>query len=295
VAAVGAVWWVAGIVGRVPQNERRSSAVAWACFVAGALPFLIYDAWAVLSHPALAEWNRQNLTPSPGVLETALAYLPLLILAAVGVADRERRQLAAVRFLTVWAVVGLLLMYAPYGLQRRLALGLYVPLAALGAYGVARLSPRLRWAPAALLLMTLPSTLMVIAAGVSGAARGDPSLVLTRDELAAYAWIDANAPPDGLLLAGPRAGNRLPAYSNVRVIYGHPFETPRAEAERAWVESLYAWDGPAEGAIADLRDRQVDYVYVGPEEAGLGGLEWTGALVREFATGAVSVYRVPPP
>jgi hypothetical protein len=81
----------------------------------------------------------------------------------------------------------------------------------------------------------------------------------------------------------------------VRVVYGHPFETPSAAGEQAWVEAAYAWGGAADGLVVDLRAREVEYVYVGIEERALGPLNWLSTLAPEFESGESAVYRMPAP
>ncbi len=280
---------------RRPDDRGRilGSILALGGFLVGAAPVLLYDARVVLAHPALAEWNRQNLTPSSRLWETALAFLPLLLMAAVALLKREMWASSGFRFVAVWGGMNLLLLYAPFALQRRFVLGAFLPLAALAAYGVLYFAHRRRWIPAAALLLTLPSHLVVLGAGLSGALTQNPTLVLTQDERAAYSWMAENLPSGVLVLAGETAGNRIPAYADVRVVYGHPFETPSAETARAWVRAAFAWRGDSTGLVAALRARGVDYVYVGPEERALGPLNWLTSLEPRFQSGAVAVYAVP--
>ena len=270
----------------------RPALSALAAFGFGAAPVVAYDVWAVTANPSLAGWNRQNLTPSPSLLETGLAFLPLLALAVPVLWSRVSWKNPAVRFLVIWGATNLVLLYAPFGLQRRLVLGLYLPLVVLAGMGASVLARWRKWLPTAVLLLTLPSHLVVIGAGLAAALTQDPRLVLTVDEVAAYRWMEASLPPNALVLAGVRAGNRIPAFADVRVLYGHPFETPSAASERAWVEAAYAWDGAASGLVEDLRARGVDYVYVGVEERSLGPLTWLSTLVPEFESGEVAVYRM---
>jgi hypothetical protein len=297
VAVFGSVWLgLETLAGSDPveRTERRRSAAALVAFLAAASPIIAYDAWAVFTHPALAAWNRQNFTPSPSLIETGLAFLPLLGLAVVSLADRENRRRSSFRFLAVWAAVTLILLYAPFGLQRRLALGVYMPLAVVAAVGLNG-RPRLpRWLPLLALLLTIPSHLVVVAAGLSGVARQEPALVLGADERETYRWMDDNLRDGSLVLAGPLAGNRIPAYADVRVIYGHPFETPNAEAERAWVEAVYAWRGSPAGVLAALRARGVEYVYVGEDERAMGPMEWLALLTPIHTVGDVAVFEAPP-
>lgn len=297
VAIFGGVWLgVEVVAGSAPgdRTDRRGSAVALLALLAAASPIIVYDAWAVLTHPALAAWNRQNLTPSPSLIETGLAFLPLLGFAIAGLADPENKRRGSYRILIVWSAVTFLLLYAPFGLQRRLALGVYVPLAVVAAIGLTG-RPRLpRWLPVLALLLTIPSHVVVVAAGLSAVARQEATLVLTADELTAYRWMDDNLREGSLVLAGPRAGNRIPAFADVRVVYGHPFETPNAESEEAWVEAVYAWTGSPAGVLAALRARGVEYVYVGKDERSMGPMGWITLLTPIHIVGEVAVYEAPP-
>jgi uncharacterized membrane protein len=100
-------------------------------------------------------------------------------------------------------------------------------------------------------------------------------------------------PSGALILSGQVSGNRLPAYADVRVVYGHPFETPGADEALRWVESIYRGQFPADETLAQLRDRSVDYVFVGPRERALGSLDWLTGLSRVYQAGDVAIYRVP--
>jgi hypothetical protein len=113
---------------------------------------------------------------------------------------------------------------------------------------------------------------------------------MTSSEWAAYAWIDDHVPQGSLVLAGEVTGNRLPAYSDARVRYGHPFETPDAAGELAWVDSVYASDASAEDVLNELSQRSVDYIYVGPREAALGDLAWLAALAPVYQDQGVTIY-----
>jgi hypothetical protein len=298
VVAVLSVWLVVELLSTRTASARGwvlGSSLSGGAFVAAAAPVLLYDLQAVWSHPALAAWNRQNVTPSPRLWETVIAFFPLLGLSAVALWKREMWGSSSFRFVAVWGIVNLLLLYAPFGLQRRLTLGIFLPLAALAAYGVVYLGRGRRWLPMAALLLTLPSQLVVIGAGLSAALTQDPALVLTRDERSAYGWMAENLPAGSLVLADETSGNRIPAFADLRVVYGHPFETPSAEAELAWVRAVVAWRGSSSALVADLRARGVDYVFVTPDLRSRAPLEWLSSLDIVYRFGDVAVYEVTPP
>lgn len=273
----------------------RSRMVPFLGAMAGAAPWLAYDLWLSRSQPAIAGWTAQNQTPSPPPLEFAIAYGVILLLALLGAVRARPQGTSAGRLLMTWVFVNAFLLYAPFSLQRRLSLGLFIPLAALAALGLHSLGGGARIRRTALLgalILSLPSNLIVIGAGLGGVARGEPALVMTEGEAAAYAWAATHLPRNSLVLAGPTAGNRLPAFADVRVIYGHPFETPDAQANLDLVERLYAGGMSRSEALRLLEDLGVSYAFYGPEERMLGSPDWLEAGDRVYEAEGVLIYEV---
>ncbi|MDF1499840.1 MAG: hypothetical protein P1P76_05155 [Anaerolineales bacterium] len=229
----------------------------------GALPWLIYDYWLSVAHPILSQWNAQNLTPSLPLIDTLSGFGLMAIIALISLGRKPWQGSRSGRLFTVWLLLGFGLLYAPLPFQRRLSMGLYLPMTALSAWwlGEKITAPsRCRLAQTAIIIATLPSIILVIAVGVAGVMRGEQAVVLSDSEREAYRWIDANVAPGSLFLANPRSGNRLPAYTQARVLYGHPFETPRAEYWEAEVQSLLTWDGPAEPGLERLAELNVYWI-----------------------------------
>ncbi len=278
---------------RSPAARRLAGLGA---FLAGAAPPAVYGVWLLWTRPDLAAWNAQNQTPSPAVGAYLLGFAPLLLLATFAViGNREQRRV--IGLLLAWVLVQSALLYAPLALQRRLSLGLYVPLAALAAFGLAAL-PRTAWRrPLTILALAsaIPSNLIVLAAGLGGVARAEPLMIRSVDESCAVTWLAANAEPDSLILAGETAGNRIPAFANVRVVYGHPFETPNADEELAQVKWLFGASTDLAEASPVLESRGVDFVYFGPEEKALGPAAWPEELTTVCTCGQVILARVQAP
>lgn len=263
-------------------------------FAIGALPALLYDYSLTVTHPALSVWHAQNVTPSPGVLSYLLGLGPVLLVAAAG-AWRMRADLGPKgRLLVAWAVSGLLLLYAPFGLQRRFSLGLFIPLALLAGYAYAnwaRGTSWKQWLLLSILLATVPTNLFLIAAGQSQVARGQDLLIYQPGEVASYEWIEENIEQDALILAAPLTGNRLPAFTDVRVVYGHPFETPDAENQRRLVEAAFR-DAGGQFDENVLRELGIDHVYYGPYEEDLGHPEWLDQLLPVYRSPGVTIFSI---
>jgi hypothetical protein len=179
--------------------------------------------------------------------------------------------------------------------QRRLALGLFFPLSALAAIGLDTMADSRRRHVILLMIVILaglPSNLLVAAAGPAQVARADPQLVFPTSDLDAYRWMENHVEPASLVLAGPHTGNRLPAYADVRVLYGHPFETPGAELALATVESAFSGGMTSDEVKKWLQAQQVRYVFYGPQEQSLGAPQWLTTLTEVFRKGQTAIYRV---
>lgn len=276
-------------------SKHKSRILPLVALIVGALPWLVYDFWLTETHPALSAWSLQNKTPSPPLINYLAGYGLILVLAIIGIVHNKSYQQSKGRFLLAWVVSNAILLYAPFNLQRRLTLGLFFPLAGLAALGIEELvSTRQRLLQALIIVMlfSVPSNLLVMSAGLTGVSRGEPAVVHFQDDITAYAWLKDHAPPSALVLAAPDTGNRLPAFADVRVLYGHPFETPDAEAQEALVRSLYGSIEDPEEAGRILNRYGVDYVYFGGSERELGEPTWLEGFPQVFQSGTVEIFEV---
>jgi hypothetical protein len=129
-----------------------------------------------------------------------------------------------------------------------------------------------------LLLVSTPTPLFVILAGMHAVQTQDPALFLSAGEVECLEWMEASTPSDALVLASPQMGLFIPALTGRRVLYGHPFETAQADQELALVQALIQQSGEFEKsakASKYLQQRGVDYLFWGAREAALGALpDW---------------------
>lgn len=263
------------------------------------LPVLLYDWLITQAHPILAQWNAQNLTPSPPTWDVLISFSPVILLAVVGLVSRIKSFSEKADTLAIWLVISLILMIFPWGLQRRFMTGLYVPAAGLAVIGILFLSQRFRLSQKllfiVLLLLSIQTPLIVILAGQHGVQKQDPALFLSAGETECLSWIEENTSPDALVLASPDMGLFIPAVTGRRVLYGHPFETAWAEQERDTVLSLIQQSAEfelPENAWDYLRQRGVDYLLWGKRESQLGELPAWPGLTRVCSAGDTSLYQL---
>ncbi len=265
----------------------------------GGAPWLIYIVWVMRIDPVMAGWNSQNITLSPPLWDLFVSLSPALFLVIPGAwhvfKRSERRGHFTARLWLVWLMISLALLYLPFGLQRRFMMGLFVPVVGLAGYGLARLAEslgkRARLVATTVLILSLPTNLLVLLAGVHGVQTHDPMLYLSSSEKQALEWIASSTPEDALILASPQMGLFIPAHTGRRVIYGHPFETVNAQNEEQAVTNFFSKMNQSEAEMF-LGQRQVDYVFYGARERSLGHLPNPGDMVPVCTVGEVTIYRV---
>ncbi len=265
----------------------------WLSVFLGGLPFAAYSIWIVNTQSMLRQWTQQNLTPAPAPLDLLIAFSPALLLALLGAYHAWSTNNKIFLFLGFWLLVGLSLIYFPGDLQRRFISGLYVPVAGLAIYALSWLvenRSRFRILALALILFSLPTNIIVLSSGLHAAQ--DPALYLQRPELDAFEWLDEHA-SGALVLAAPDSGLLIPAYSRARVIYGHPFETPQAEARRLEVAQFYS-ELTSIAAEDFLDSKGVKYVFYGPRERALGPLPTLPGWKPAFSAGGVEIWAPAP-
>ena len=277
----------------------------------GGVPLVAYQYWLFHSDPFMMGWNAQNQTLTPPLWDVLLSLSPGIILALAGV--RWAWEQKAARILILWAGLGLILIFIPWSLQRRFMMGIYVPLAGLATLGLKslgqKIKPSYRTLIIILFILALPTNLILIFSGIHAAQTQEPTICLTIDEIQAYNWIEANTPPNALILTGPETGLYIPAYTGRSVIYGHPYETVDAETSKATVTAFFSGEMTPTQADTLLQTQGVDYILIGPREQilvdsplpmgeGLGVRVASSNLKLIFSVGstanAVQIYEVLP-
>ena len=292
-----AMWW-RNTRSRPAQRAARPQAASTfpcaafvATFIAGLItaPLLLYFYTATQSDPVLSAWSQQNQTPSPPPIDYVLGYGLLWLFAFFGARQVWRRKSDWDVLLLVWILVTLPLLYAPFPLQRRLSLGLHVPIGILAALGITEIV-RAKWTRRALIGVTLLTSLLIELALLGGALARSPNIYLSTNEAAALNWLQQNAPRDAVVLSSPEMGGFIPALAGQRVVYGHPYETVNAKQREQLVKDFFA--GTLDEAQM-LRANNVSYLFIGPREMKLGQLDLRQLPVEEvFSVGDVKVYRV---
>jgi hypothetical protein len=298
IGAALAVWMIGIRIlrGRFPEGSILHLAAAGF----GMLPWAVYDFWITRTLPSFGMWLSQNQTPTPPVWDIALSTgLPGVIAAVsfvrwLAVRAPLRRKLEAVPdgvlLPTLWLAINLLLLYAPFPLQRRLLLGMWIPLAALAAPKLEgwlfRPALKIRYAVYAAIPLVAANLIFLAALRINAQSR-NPLIFLNGDTAAAVEWLEANA-QGSVVLASPENSVWLPGMAGVRVVYGHGMETPDSGRALGDVETFFA-SSDEELRARILRDRQVDLVLCSMDQTGCTS-SVGGSLVEVFTSGNIKIF-----
>ena len=282
-----AVWeWVKNRVVRVFP-------AAAVLFGAGLVVLAQY--WQVYAQPLMRAWNEQNVTTSPPVWDVLISFSPAILFALADIFHLIRRGgLADIeKIVLLWFVSSLVLILIPFSLQRRFLFGFYIPTAILAVIGINYLFPRKnRPVFAVVLVLSVLTNILLLPGGVLAVAGGNPRLVIHEEELSAFDWLNENSESGSVLLCSPGLGNFVPAYTQNRVLYGHPFETPHAEVMAALVDGFYSGEGGMDDELAVLSEYDVAWVIMGPREREIGRPAVLSELSLVYENGQVAIYAV---
>lgn len=272
-----------------PLHELRWASMLWL----PAIPFAVYDVAVVRFNDIMGEFFKQNRTPSPDPYLYLFGYGLLLIVAIPGLVRAVRRfERDGDQFMLLWFVVNVIGLYLPFNLQRRLAMGLIIPLVYFGVraledYWFYKVPEKWR-APAliAVIVFIIPTNVFVlgiplfgvIAAPESGLKAG---MLLETDYSHTIEWFQGNGEKDAVVLASPNVSLWIPAYTDQVVVYGHSLETIHADERLDEVEAWYRGQD-CTTLLSDEVPFHVRYILWGPQEEALGEDKDNGIVYPEI-------------
>lgn len=328
----GVCWWIVGLAvpfylviiyailgawGLAIWVRRRAfplSLLVRSVVAAGlTLPLFAYNVIVFSTHPIFAQWSAQNLLPSPPPLHYALTYLPLALLALVGGRWAWTRAAADSRYalLIGWPLIVPVLVYLPINVQRRMAEAVIVPLALLAAVGISLLARR--WSAwrhirsqrraygrvrRLALLGLLPSSLLLLVISYLAALSSQPPIKYPVAEIAALNWLNRNSQPGEVVLSTFETGNRIPAYTHLRVYVGHGPETLSAIAKTEIAQRFFSEGLSPQDRALLYEVMRIRYVFYGAEEqqyTASDAPEWAEALQPIYDVDGYVIYAVPSP
>jgi uncharacterized membrane protein len=206
----------------------------------------------------------------------------------------------------------LVLIYLPVDYQIHLLNGWQVPIAILATRGLVRdVVPLLqtvanrrrwpwsevairRWLITAFVLIISLTNLYLWSWRFVDLERHDYPYYLHKDEIAALAWLEANARPDDVVLSSVTIGQYIPATTGSHAFLAHWAQTLDFYAKSAMVDEFFARDTIDARRQQILRQYKVAYVFYGPAEQALGdySAQRSPLLQLAFSAPQAKVYAV---
>jgi hypothetical protein len=200
-----------------------------------------------------------------------------------------------------WGLALPWLVYFPFNLQRRLALGVQLPLAVLAVLGGWWLWQRwkrpesLPWrlGLAGLVFLFSLSNLMLLLGLTMEVRRQTPPLFHSGEVIEAADWLAAHSKADEVVLAAFETANYLPARRLGRVFVGHGPETIHSEAKKAMLAKFFREANEAFRRRL-LQEYGITYLFYGAAERALGDFspEQDPYLEQVYDNGVVQIYQV---
>jgi len=314
VDGVLAGYWILLLLRR--KKVPRTQGVAFAVWALVPTPLIVYYFSAFAGDPVLANWSAQNISPSPPITFLLLGYGVLCPLALGGGIRTLRRWDERRTLLVAWVFSALILLYAPFPLQRRMLEGLHVPVCILATIGLfecmvpqvvksGRVSRFARWRGYtnqgltnlllfSVIVATLPSNLCLVVGSSASVLSYDADLFFQREEVEAIDWMGQNTATTDTILASYTVGRYVPARIGHRVFVGHIHETVQLPDKLRLAESFYSGEMAHHDRQKLLTDYRIRYVFYGPSEIEMGRFDPSEAqyLTEVYRNDLVSIYRV---
>lgn len=291
---------------------------SWGLIVALSCAPALYFAYLTTQDPIWSQIldqfiNAGVFTPDPFHLIILLGLTFLVAVLTFDGLTPLQEQCEEDLFLKAWFLVGFLLIYLPLEYQVHFLSGWQIPIGILATVGLyrrivpalaesqllRRLATRSRLqlgslVAAVLILAVLPTNLYLLAWRFVDLGRYDYPFYLHRDEVTALEWLDANTPPDAVVLSSLTVGQYVPPLAGNTAFLAHWAQTVDYYDKWDRVARFFNADTPNGERAQTLRTFGVDYVFHGPAERSLGTFDpaITPGLSLCFSTPAAQVYCV---
>lgn len=265
--------WVGWQRRKMPWFELRWFAMLFL----PSFPVLFYYVIVFSNDPILAEYNTQlsNLTPNIFVLFIAYGAVFLIALPSIYRSIRYFRHNGD-QLMLIWLLVNLIVLYLPLNVQRRLLIGLTIPLAyfairAIEDFWLDRIPKRYHLGAIIMIFVViLPSNVLTIVLPIYGItnsteAGAEAGTIIQEPYVNVYRWLEDNGNEDEVVLASPQMSLWIPVETDLRVVYGHNLETVPNKTRQNQVKDFYMGID-CSSLFADDIAFTIDYVVWGPSE-----------------------------
>lgn len=227
-----------------------------------------YQFLTIHADPILNNWNTQNVTQTPSLLNIIFSFSPMLIGVIVLLVLYRFKKIVIekhVSLLIFWIIFALLMAYFPFNLQRRFLVGFYLPLAIvfwslLELYFSQNPVRKQKIIIYILIGLCIPSSLLIFSGSLNAISQHDSIFYNKKNLIKSVEWLSSKAAEKSVILASEENGLRIPALANFKVVYGHPFESINAEETKENINEFWTNNLSEDQAWNMIDKYMVDYI-----------------------------------
>lgn len=267
------------------------------------LPGLIY-LYIIFHNPVIHSWIESNVRLSMSVWNYFYGLGIWLPLAIIGfsvelIRNRSKENL----LLFAWLAITGVLLFQPFFLfQRKLSLGLFVPLSIFATYGLLHVKELFNLQSRELLNRLLIILLIVISSGSLVVIMVNDVVVYSTNQVPYYLpqgyfeagqYIKQSTEKDAVLLSSFWPSNILPSLTGHPVFYGHGDQTPNVAIKSEEQNEFFKgndinWKGQF------LKKYRISYIVFGDVEKQIGYKDPSGIpfIKPVYTKGGTTVYKV---
>lgn len=291
------------------QGNPRWKLMMYATFIVVSIPPMLFNFYTFVLHPTFKEFTEYNVQLSPNPFSYIIGYGLLFFLASYyTLKKRIHESLKSLNYrvllIYIWAIVNLVLLYAPITIQRKFLLGLSIPISIFATFAIFEfVLPRFKehrrnLVLISIILLMVPSNFLWIAKETYKVnTHGYPGTkypYYTHNlDLEAIQWLGTNAEKGDIILSGGATGGRIAGMVSKRVYWGGNDMTIRYQEKMRLVEEFFSTMNDAERRDI-LAQNSIRFVYYGEEERSLGDFDPESAnyLKKVFENSRVKIYEV---
>jgi hypothetical protein len=254
---------------------------------------ILFQFYLIRTIPVYAEWNRQNILPSPSVIAILVSLGLLIPLAAIGFPEAVKRNRELALLFCCYAISSIVCSKLPIGVQERFLEGLPISTQILAAVGAVRIKnnlrqPVLRTAFAVVLILILiPSNFIVMHKDLQKLSNRMVPQFMPLAFIDSLQLLKKFSKPGEPILSMEIAGNFAIAYSIRPTVISHRIGTARINEKKQIVTELLALNSESPKAKALIRKTFARWLFWGPEERDFS----RGAFNPEKASYLRPIYR----
>lgn len=258
-------------------------------------PVLFYEYLLFTTDPVFSKWS-ETTTVSPNPLSFVIGYGVLFVFASLEIQRAYNRKGKLDMLMLSWLLAVSVLLYIPLNFQRRLIMGIQIPLAIFATESMFNLIKfkSTKLIILGLLIISIPSNLRYIEDSIFYVKKNYLSYNIFTEDYNAMKWIDSNIHSDSTILSSFIIGMYLPGKTGNKVYIGHYDQTINLNYKLNIARKYFDGEMNYKEKIKFLKNNGINYIYYGAFERMKSKLilDNENYLTSVYKNDSVKIYRV---